>query len=76
MNSFVDSKKEGCYTLAKFYSKIAAYLRAEYNIRNLGASPQLEWWNAGIMEKWVLAYGSERILQYWVNGRIRLDDKV
>ncbi len=22
----------------------------------LGASPQLEWWNAGILEKWVLGY--------------------
>ncbi len=45
-------------------------------IIKLGASPQLEWWNAGILEKWVLAYGSERILQYWVNGKIRLEDKV
>ncbi len=22
----------------------------------LGASPQLEWWNTGILEKWVLGY--------------------
>jgi hypothetical protein len=22
----------------------------------LGALPQLEWWNAGILEKWVLGY--------------------
>jgi hypothetical protein len=42
----------------------------------LGASPQLECWNAGILEKWVLTYGPERILDYWVNGNNRLDDKI
>jgi hypothetical protein len=26
------------------------------NVYKLGASPQLEWWNAGILEKWVLGY--------------------
>jgi hypothetical protein len=51
----------------------------------LAASPQpveslqvvrLECWNAGNMEKWVLAYGSERIRKCWVNGKIRLGTKL
>ncbi len=50
----------------------------------LGASPQLAsgplglrpGGNAGILEKWVLTYGSERILDCWVNGNNRLDDKI
>jgi hypothetical protein len=35
---------------------------------NLGASPQLEWWNVGIM--------GSGIMQYWVNGKICVDDKI
>jgi hypothetical protein len=47
----------------------------------LGASPQLECWNTGILEKWVLTsgfrtYGSERMLDCWVNGDNRFDDRI
>ncbi len=34
----------------------------------LGASPQLEWWNAGII--------GSGIMKYWVNGKICVDDKI
>jgi hypothetical protein len=27
----------------------------------LGASPRLEWWNAGIVDKWILKYSRARI---------------
>jgi hypothetical protein len=30
----------------------------------LGASPQLEWWNGGIMEFWVNG-------KFWVNDKIK-----
>jgi hypothetical protein len=36
----------------------------------------LESWNDGILENWVLTSGSERILECWVNGNNRLDDKI
>jgi hypothetical protein len=49
---------------------------APIGLRPVGSTPRREWWNAGILEKWVLAYGSEMILQYWVNGKIHLDAKV
>jgi hypothetical protein len=34
-----------------------------------------ECWNTGKLEKWVLTSGTERILDSWVNGNIRFDDK-
>jgi hypothetical protein len=41
---------------------------AESGYLKLGTSPQLECWNIGKM-----GLGT---LQYWVNGKIRLDDNV
>jgi hypothetical protein len=38
-------------------------VNAEYK---LGATPQLERWNSGILESWVLASGSESIMEQWV----------
>jgi hypothetical protein len=41
----------------------------------------LEWWNAGILEKWVLASGPKSLwlgedTAILVNSKIRLNDKV
>jgi hypothetical protein len=47
------------------YLKFETFLPMWYK---LGAAPQLECWNIGKM--------GLGILQYWVNGKIRLDDNV
>jgi hypothetical protein len=35
-----------------------------------------ECWNNGILEKWVLTSGGEGILDCWISGNIRFDDKI
>jgi len=63
------------FLLSPWYT--AAYnLPWDHQSLTLRASPQLEWWNAGISEKWESACGAERILQYWENRKIGLDLKV
>jgi hypothetical protein len=70
-NSVIGSDPSGLESKGSSRSSSPAYLRrkpaapsqvrlilsgAIFNENKLGALPRLEWWNAGIMEKWVLVY--------------------
>ena len=45
-------------------------------LRPGGNGGMLEYWKNGFWPPASRAYGSEKILQYWVNGKIHLDAKV
>jgi hypothetical protein len=39
-----------------YFVRLAYRGSDSYPLNTLGVSPQLEWWNVGILEKWVLGY--------------------
>jgi hypothetical protein len=52
----VMSRRNFQCTYSKLKSEMACDIegKRQQPVYKLGASPQLEWWNTGILEKWVL----------------------